>query len=224
MFTLLPNTLILQNTICNQDYNNNNNPLSKRIKQKGKQKIASEEKFIYIYICMLNDGNDFLKKPWKRRALFNASGGAQSVEGRGDLLLRDLFSRRWQLEKALFRKGISGILSREIDEVASGSATPVFMKIFEKRRGALDTRESYICLPRRIWSRKVSTEERVRMKIFKNPSFDILVRRVRKEEKIKDSGNKTSLWLIVLRIYRLCNCRHQFAREGNNFKMIISIN
>lgn len=50
MFTLLPNTLILQNTICNQDYNNNNNPLSKRIKQKGKQKIASEEKFIYIYM------------------------------------------------------------------------------------------------------------------------------------------------------------------------------
>lgn len=50
------------------------------------------------------------------------------------------------------------------------------------------------------------------------------VRRVRKEEKIKDSGNKTSLWLILLRIYRLYNCRHQFAREGNNFKMIISIN
>lgn len=173
MFTLLPNTLILQNTICNQDYNNNNNPLSKRIKQKGKQKIASEEKFICIYVCSMMKMISS-KKPWKRRALFNASGGAQSVEGRGDLLLRDLFSRRWQLEKALFRKGISGILSREIDEVASGSATPVFMKIFEKRRGALDTRESYICLPRRIWSRKVSTEERVRMKIFKNPSFDIL--------------------------------------------------
>lgn len=53
MFTLLPNTLILQNTICNQDYNNNNNPLSKRIKQKGKQKIASEEKFICIYVCSM---------------------------------------------------------------------------------------------------------------------------------------------------------------------------
>lgn len=53
MFTLLPNTLILQNTICNQDYNNNNNPLSKRIKQKGKQKITSEEKFIYIYVCSM---------------------------------------------------------------------------------------------------------------------------------------------------------------------------
>lgn len=66
MFTFLPNTLILQNTICNQDYNNNNNPLSKRIKQKGKQKIASEEKFIYI--CMLNNGNDFLKKTLKTQS------------------------------------------------------------------------------------------------------------------------------------------------------------
>lgn len=81
MFTLLPNTLILQNTICNQDYNNNNNPLSKRIKQKGKQKIASEEKFICIYVCSMMEMIS-LKKPWKRRALFNASGGAQSVEGR----------------------------------------------------------------------------------------------------------------------------------------------
>lgn len=221
MFTFFPNTLILQNTICNQDYNNNNNNnnLSKRIKQKGKQKIASEEKFIYIYIyvCsmmkMISLKN--LENAERRRTKRGRTGRSTSS--------RSLFTSL-AIGKSFISKGnIRYIVSRDRWSCIR-DATPVFMKIFEKRRGALDTRESYICLPRRIWSRKVSTEERVRMKIFKNPSFDILVRRVRKEEKIKDSGNKTSLWLIILRIYRLCNCRHQFAREGNNFKMIISIN
>lgn len=37
--------LIFQNTICNQDYNNNNNPLSiKYIKKKERQKISQVTK------------------------------------------------------------------------------------------------------------------------------------------------------------------------------------
>lgn len=202
MFTFLPNTLILQNTICNQDYNNNNNPLSKRIKQKGKQKIASEEKFIYIYIyvCSMMEMIS-LKKPWKRRALFNASGGAQSVEGRGDLLLRDLFSRRWQLEKALFRKGISGILSREIDEVASATRHRFSWKYLRNDAARLipENRTS-VC---RV---EFEVEKCPRKNAFEWKYSGIhrsiyWIRRVRKEEKIKDSGNKTSLWLIIYFVY-----------------------
>lgn len=172
MFTFLPNTLILQNTICNQDYNNNNNPLSKRIKQKGKQKIASEEKFICIYVCSMMEMISLKNLENAERCLMRAEAHKAWKGGRSTSS-RSLFTSL-AIGKSFISKGnIRYIVSRDRWSCIR-DATPVFMKIFEKRRGALDTRESYICLPRRIWSRKVSTEERVRMKIFRNPSFDIL--------------------------------------------------
>lgn len=132
---------------------------------------------------------------------FNASGGAQSVEGRGDLLLRDLFSRRWQLEKALFRKGISGILSREIDEVASATRHRFSWKYLRNDAARLipENRTS-VC---RV---EFEVEKCPRKNAFEWKYSGIhrsiyWIRRVRKEEKIKDSGNKTSLWLIIYFVY-----------------------